>query len=53
MYRYGGYQTTKVGITDLIKSSDMEKKTNADLQIVLDRVWDFCMEHGRSVASYR
>ena len=53
VYSYGGYQTTKVGITDLIKSSDMEKKTNADLQIVLDRVWDFCMEHGRSVASYR
>ena len=53
VYRHGGHQTTVCGITDLIKSSDMESKTNADLLIVLDRVWEFCMEHGRLVASYR
>ena len=38
-YRHGGHQTTTKGITDIIQSKVMEKKINADLKIVLDKIW--------------
>lgn len=41
VYRNGGYQTTEKGTTDLIKSKAMEKKINADLEKVLNKVWEF------------
>lgn len=41
VYRYGGHQTTQKGYTDLIKDSDMAARLNADLKIVLDKMWDF------------
>jgi hypothetical protein len=45
VYRHGGHQTHLIGITDIIKSGDMESKLNADLLIVLDRVWAVVTEH--------
>lgn len=29
-----------VGVTDIIKSSELETRINADLKIVLDKLWD-------------
>lgn len=40
VYRNGGHQTSKKGITDIIENSEMENKLNADLKIVLDMIWD-------------
>lgn len=40
VYRHGGHQTTLLGTTDLIKDVDMEKRLNADLEKVLDAVWN-------------
>lgn len=39
VYRYGGHQTTAKGITDLIKDESMEKRLNADLELVLNKIW--------------
>jgi len=41
VYQYGGHQITKEGITDCIKNLEMATKINADLEIVLNKVWDF------------
>ena len=41
VYQYGGRQTTKLGITDCIKNLEMAALINKDLEIVLDKVWDF------------
>jgi hypothetical protein len=41
VYRYGGHQTTKHGITDLIESEGKATEANADLKKVLDKVWEF------------
>lgn len=45
IYRYGGHQKTVEGLTDIIKNSDMAAKINADLQIVLDTLWDYLLAH--------
>lgn len=44
VYRYGGYQTIVPGITDLIQDEHMAAKLNADLKIVLDKLWDILVE---------
>lgn len=41
VYRYGGHQTTRKGITDIIKDEEMCKRLNSDLEKVLDKLWDF------------
>ena len=41
VYQYGGHQTTKPGMTDCIKNLEMAARINKDLEIVLDKVWDF------------
>ncbi len=44
IYRHGGHQTTKKGITDIIKNEELEKKLNEDCGKVLDTLWDY-MNH--------
>ena len=41
-YRYGGHQTTVTGVTDIIKDVDMTVRLNADLERVLNMVWNVC-----------
>jgi len=41
VYRYGGHQSTLVGVTDLIKDDDMAKRLNADLEKTLNTLWDY------------
>jgi hypothetical protein len=41
VYQYGGHQTKKAGITDLIKNKERADQINADLAKLLDTVWDF------------
>jgi len=40
VYRHGGCQTTKKGVTDRIQSKEMEEKINVDLKIILDKIWE-------------
>lgn len=40
VYQYGGHQTSQAGVTDIIKSSEQAARINADLKIVLDKLWD-------------
>ena len=40
IYKYGGHQTTKKDITDIIKSQEMADKINQDLERILDKIWD-------------
>jgi hypothetical protein len=44
VYRHGGHQTTKAGVTDVIKNPDMADKLNADLKTVLGTVWNLLLE---------
>lgn len=44
IYKYGGHQTSKRGVTDIIKSEDKADEINADLKAVIDKVWDFMNE---------
>ena len=41
VYRHGGHQTTKAGLTGIIKNTERAAQINADLQKVLDAVWDY------------
>ena len=41
VYQYGGHQTTRPGMTDRIKNLEMAARINKDLEIVLNKVWDF------------
>lgn len=41
VYRYGGHQTSLVGITDKIKNSDKVDILNNDLEIILDTIWEY------------
>lgn len=43
VYRHGGHQTSKPGITDCIKNLEMAAQINKDLETVLDKVWDFLL----------
>ncbi len=40
VYHYGGHQTSKEGITDIIKNQEMEKTINKDLETVLNKIWE-------------
>jgi len=40
-YRHGGHQTSRPGVTDILKNDEMEKRLNADLEYLLDKLWDF------------
>lgn len=40
VYRYGGSQSSKPGVIDIIKNPDRASQINADLKLVLDLVWD-------------
>lgn len=41
IYRYGGHQTTKTGLTDMLHSPEKAKALNADLGRLLDTLWDY------------
>ena len=41
VYRYGGHQSSLAGVTDLIKDEDMTKRLNADLEKILNALWDY------------
>ena len=41
VYRYGGHQTTLKGVTNIIQSHDMAKFINADLEKVLNTLWNY------------
>ena len=43
VYQHGGHQTTKPGMTDCIKNLEMAARINKDLEIVLNKVWDFLL----------
>ena len=43
VYQYGGHQTHNPGITDCIKNLEMAALINKDLEIVLNKVWDFLL----------
>jgi len=44
VYRYGGHQSSQTGVTDLIKNADKAASLNADLKLILDRLWDYMVE---------
>ena len=41
VYQYGGHQTTLKGVTNIILSYDMAKFINADLEKVLNTLWNY------------
>lgn len=43
VYRYGGHQTTLKSVTDIIRNKEIEDKINADLKIVLDKLWEYLL----------
>lgn len=44
-YHYGGHQCTSKGITDIIQCKEMELRLNKDLEIVLNKVWQFMLDN--------
>jgi len=40
VYKHGGHQTTKKGVTDIIKNEELAKSINQDLEKILNKVWD-------------
>lgn len=44
VYRFGGHQSTCKGVTDVISDLEMCKRLNADLEKVLNVLWDFVVE---------
>lgn len=40
VYRHGGHQTSRKGVTDIIIDDAMATRLNADLEKVLDAVWE-------------
>lgn len=47
VYRYGGHQTSRPGVTDLIRDDEMVKRLNSDLERILDKLWNFIVEAKR------
>ena len=41
VYRHGGHQSALEGVTDIIRSPDMAKFINADLEKLLDVLWNY------------
>lgn len=44
VYRYGGRQRRQAGLTDMLHSPEMAKALNADLERILDTLWDYAVE---------
>lgn len=44
VYKHGGHQTSKAGVTDLIKNELMENQLNTDLEKILDKIWEIMTE---------
>ena len=44
IYRYGGYQKSLPGVTDVIKNSETAKLLNADLEKILNTTWEFLIQ---------
>lgn len=44
VYQYGGHQTSRPGLTDVLKSGERATQLNEDLQKVLNAAWDFTVE---------
>jgi len=44
IYILGGHQTSKKGITDIIKNDLKAKVLNEDLEIILDKIWSILIE---------
>ena len=45
VYRYGGHQSHKEGLTDILRSEDKARQANADLKFVLDTLWQFMVDN--------
>lgn len=45
VYRHGGFQSGRKGITDLLKSEEKAKQANDDLKLILDTLWDFMLNN--------
>jgi hypothetical protein len=43
IYQHGGHQTTHLGLTDIIKNKEKAAIINADLEILLEKTWDFIL----------
>jgi hypothetical protein len=41
IYQYGGHQTTLEDVTDILKNAEKAKQLNADLEIILNKSWEF------------
>ena len=41
VYRYGGHQTSRIGVTDMLRDDVLVVRLNADLKKILDVLWDF------------
>jgi len=44
VYIHGGHQTSRPGVTDIIKNPELAKTLNRDLEIVLDKLWDIVVD---------
>lgn len=45
IYQYGGHLSSKTGMTDVLKSDDKAKVLNDDLEIILDKIWEFLQDN--------
>lgn len=43
VYKYGGHQTSLKGVTDVLKDVDMVTRLNADLEKILNILWDYAI----------
>ena len=41
VYYHGGHQLTVEGLTDILHSADKARQINKDLELILDKVWDY------------
>jgi hypothetical protein len=44
VYSHGGHQTSKEGITDIIRNEVLAKTLNADLEKILNKIWEVMEE---------
>jgi len=45
VYSYGGHQSSKAGLTDMLRSEDKAKQANDDLELVLNALWQFMLDN--------
>ena len=43
IYQNGGHQSTHFGLTDILKSKEKAAIINADLEILLEKTWEFIL----------